>query len=241
MSTPFVVGLDLGQVQDPSALAVVEQSLGATASDRPTYAVRYLQRWRLGTAYGQIVGDVTALLQRPPLAGATTALVVDATGVGAAVVELFRAATFGADLLVAVTITAGAEAAPVDAGKRAWRVPKRDLVGTTQVLLQERRLKVAATLGEAEALARELEGFRVRISAAGHDSWRGEGSTHDDLVLAVALACWWAEREGTGQGFAFIGGRVLDLAEGRVVAHWDPFDERFVEPAGGGLGKAGAP
>ncbi|HEY7307847.1 MAG TPA: hypothetical protein VH643_00670 [Gemmataceae bacterium] len=35
-------------------------------------------------------------------------------------------------------------------------------------------------------------------------AWR-EG-THDDLVLAVALACWWAERSLPLGGSAFGGG-----------------------------------
>jgi hypothetical protein len=53
-------------------------------------------------------------------------------------------------------------------------------------------LKVARNLPEAELLARELLNFQVKITATAHDTygaWR-EG-THDDLVLAVALVCWW--------------------------------------------------
>ncbi len=45
-------------------------------------------------------------------------------------------------------------------------------------------------------LVRELENFRVKITAAANETfgaWR-EGQ-HDDLVIAVALACWLAERE----------------------------------------------
>jgi len=45
---------------------------------------------------------------------------------------------------------------------------------------------------EAEVLVNELLNFEVKITAAANDvygAWR-EG-THDDLVLAVALACWW--------------------------------------------------
>ena len=56
------------------------------------------------------------------------------------------------------------------------------------------RLRIAAALPEADTLVRELLAFQVKITAAAHDTygaWR-EG-THDDLVLAVALACWHAE------------------------------------------------
>ena len=226
--TPFIVGLDLGQAQDPTALAVVERS---QASDGVIYAARHLQRWPLRTAYTEIVRDVTTLLQRPPLRSATAALVVDATGVGAAVMDLFRAESLGADDLVPVTITAGADAQKDEEG--GWRVPKRDLVGVVQVLLQNQRLRIAAALPEAETLLRELEGFRVRVSAAGHDTygaWRD--GTHDDLVLAVALACWYGEHEGVGIAFAYIAGRLVDLSEGRVFGRWDAFEERFVRVEG---------
>jgi len=73
-------------------------------------------------------------------------------------------------------------------------VPKRDLVSTMSFLLEGRRLKIAEALPEAPTLTRELGEFQRRVTPAGHDqyaSWRE--STHDDLVLAVALACWWRE------------------------------------------------
>lgn len=60
-------------------------------------------------AYPAIVSDVRDLLERPQLRGATAALVVDATGVGAAVVGLFEDAGLGVRL-VPITITAGSEA-----------------------------------------------------------------------------------------------------------------------------------
>ncbi len=77
-----------------------------------------------------------------------------------------------------------------------YRVPKRDLIGVTQVLLQSGRLKIAAALPEAAQLTKELLNFKVKIDPqTAHDSysaWR-EG-IHDDLVLALSLACWMGER-----------------------------------------------
>ncbi len=73
-------------------------------------------------------------------------------------------------------------------------VPKRDLVATVAVLLEQRRLKIAEALPEAPTLVRELQEFKRRVTPAGHEqlaSWRE--SVHDDLVLATALACWWRE------------------------------------------------
>lgn len=106
-----------------------------------------------------------------------------------------------------VTIHGGDAATRDDAG---FRVPKRDLVGAVQIMLQQGRLKVAEVLPEAAAFVREATAFRVTINDRGHDSyaaWR-EGD-HDDLVLAVAMACWLATdapREGTTQSNYLDGG-----------------------------------
>jgi hypothetical protein len=82
---------------------------------------------------------------------------------------------------------------PTKAG--TGRVPKRDLVGVLQVLLQTERLKVSRKLALGPILQQEMLNFRVKIdSITAHDSyaaWR-EGQ-HDDLVLSVSLAAWWGE------------------------------------------------
>lgn len=118
---------------------------------------------------------------------------VDATGVGRPVTDLLRRERLPGGL-VEVTITGG------DAATRegdAWRVPKRDLVSTVQVLLQGERLKIASALPDAATLTRELLAFQVKIGPeTAHDSygaWRE--NAHDDLVLAAALAVWYGEHE----------------------------------------------
>jgi len=181
----MTLGLDLGQMQDYTALAVLER-VGASG-DVVEHHLRDLRRFPLGTPYPDIVERLAGLMERPQLRGAT--LVVDATGVGAAVIDMLDGRGLGP---VPVWITAGERAEQAGAG---WRVPKRDLVAVVQVLLQTGRLKLAAALPEVAPLAQELRAFRVRYTPAGRDvygAWR-EGE-HDDLVLALALACWWSEQ-----------------------------------------------
>ena len=76
-----------------------------------------------------------------------------------------------------------------------YRVPKKDLVGAVQVLMQNARLRVAASLAEAATLRAELQNFRMKQNAAtAHESyehWRD--GDHDDLVLAVAVAAWFQQ------------------------------------------------
>jgi hypothetical protein len=71
-----------------------------------------------------------------------------------------------------------------------WRVPKQALLRPLVAATEGGRLKVAKGLAETEALLRELRTFQRRITESGHDAFEGVGE-HDDLVIAVALACWW--------------------------------------------------
>ncbi len=191
------VGLDLGQAQDFTALAVLTRphltGNEPPAERQPPYAVPHLHRFPLGTPYPAVVTAVVDLLRSPPLRGSM--LVVDQTGVGRAVVDMLEDGLKGRVTcsFCPVTITAGQEVTHSETGR--LRVPKKELVGCLQVLLQTRRLKVAQALPEAATLVRELETFRVKVTEAANETfgaWR-EGQ-HDDLVLAVALAAWMGER-----------------------------------------------
>ena len=124
------------------------------------YSVRHLHRWPLGTKYSEVVKEVEALLTDPPqpaapygpLVLAGSDLVIDQTGVGAAVVEVFE----GADLpatISPVLITAGHQESFADGH---WNVPKKQLVGVLQVLLQGRRLLVGKGLPLAQGVKYEV-------------------------------------------------------------------------------------
>ena len=207
IESSFLVGLDLGQARDPTAIGVIERAL--MPSDRfelndagePTralqavYRLRHLMRPQLGTSYVQIVETVAGMLSKPELVGAE--LVVDFTGVGAAVTDMLRKAGLNP---VAVYIHGGDKVTARDGG--GFNVPKRDLAGVMQMLLQTRRLHIRQSMPLAEVFMRELLNFRVKVNiATGHDSYEAlrEGD-HDDLVLAVAMACWFGEQPEPPRG-----------------------------------------
>jgi len=84
-------------------------------------------------------------------------------------------------------ITGGGSGSDVG-GER--RVPKRDLINGLQLMFDLGQLQIAKGLPETEVLLRELMGVRVRMSARGYESYgSGREEPHDDLVLALALAC----------------------------------------------------
>lgn len=181
--TIFFLGLDLGQVKDYTALTIIERPPGIPFK----YNVRNLMRFPIGTSYPEVVNKLISVTGHPAVQ--PNLLVIDATGVGAPIADMFRQNNL---YFIPVIIT-GAD--KVSRDQRAIRVPKRDLVSTLQILLQTKQLKIAGSLPEAQTLIEELLNFQIKISASGHDSygaWR-EGA-HDDLILATSLACWASEK-----------------------------------------------
>ena len=195
----------MGQSADFTALAVIEKVEGE--HDDPDLHLRHLERYPLRTPYPEMVAQVAALVEDPQLR--TTRLdrrlgrrvldepdlLVDATGVGRPVVDLFRERGLK---YKAITITGGNKVTGAASG--GYGVPKRDLIGALEVPFHSGRLKVAAGLYLWETLRSELQTFRRKVSlTTGMDTyehWRE--SDHDDLVLAAALACWGAERKPQG-------------------------------------------
>ena len=168
----FFIGLDLGKAQDFSAVAVVEREerqLSFLAPTLQSMRVRHLERMPLGTPYINVVNRVREIMQHRELA-AQSRLVVDATGVGAPVVEMLRAARLPCRL-TSVTITGGEHAHGCG---EEWHVPKKDLMTGLLVLLEDGRLKINRELGEAAALVRELMNIRLTPKSGGRvGMWRG--------------------------------------------------------------------
>jgi hypothetical protein len=109
----FLVGVDLGKRRDPTAIAVVERvevagewdAFQAAYRQRVEYRVRHVERIRLGTPYPDVVERVKQVVGWRELAGRST-VIVDATGVGAPVVDMLRRAGLGC-LMAPVLITGG--------------------------------------------------------------------------------------------------------------------------------------
>jgi hypothetical protein len=200
----YAIGVDLGQKQDHTAVAVLEK-VRTQFYERDPYTADFLtttecrvvkvERLPLGTAYPEIVERVRTLALSASASGQRVPVVVDATGVGGVVVDLLRARRLPGQM-VPVTITGGDKVTPDGAG---YRVPKRDLIVGLQVAFETRQLAMDPRLRGLDVLVSELMSMRVAVSASGHErfeAWR-EGS-HDDLVLAVALAWWQMARRDPG-------------------------------------------
>jgi hypothetical protein len=231
-TTPrFVLGLDLAQASDYSALSVLKVTPPDPAAGEPEalYDLMALARYR-GERYPKIVDRVEKIAGssklRPPvetpetpaacvdpwgaglilkMAGKSAVdnapskpkLVVDATGVGRAVVDMFlRPSLLDAAELVPLTITAGEAWRKARWGNTrllAYWVSKRELVSLLVARLQGGRLRFIPGDALSGELEEELRNFRLKLSKANHEQFEAREGKNDDLVLSVAMALWIAE------------------------------------------------
>ncbi len=234
----WCLGLDLGQASDYTALSALEHL-------PPFSTVRHLQRFPLGTSYLDIVDRVMtirAALKNCPL-------VIDATGVGAAVLDMFYSLGI---IPIAVTITGGDVAkckaeAEAEAKKKVglfytpsarelntWTVPKRDLVAAVTVGLQTHTLKISSSLPDSKTLVDELLNFKLKINPkTAHDSYEAwRVGDHDDLVLAVALPLWRLTRfKGVNTGTESMAS-MMGQGIGPVPEIYDQPRDRWGRPTG---------
>jgi len=187
----FVVSADLGQSNDPTALCVMERLVhsevtwkGRETRKSEEFLVRHLRRLPLGLSYVDQVRDVANLLNREPL-NSRTPLVIDETGVGRPVGDLFNSLGLHP---TRVTITAGDGQSLKSANR--WSVAKGLLISALDARLHTGELKIAQGMAEAETLREELKDFQRHVSAAGRYSYDARTGKHDDVLLAVALSLW---------------------------------------------------
>lgn len=178
------------------------------------YLGRMLRKWPLGYSYVKVVAEVRTLCAHPMLqvdmaTGAIRppTLVIDATGLGAPVFDMFRAARVPA-VLIGIVITGGDKIRQDPDVKNLFHVPKYVLVNVVQVLLQSARLDFPPKLKDPvtgedmqAAMMDELKAFRQdQITSAKrgkvHTTYEAEPGSHDDVLMCVSYALWWGERAG---------------------------------------------
>lgn len=214
----WVCAVDLGKTADYTAIGLFQ--LPPVARDKRTGEViheahlRHLERLPLKQSYVKQVSYIGRLMRHPRITinhRRNPELVVDATGVGKPVVDMFREAGFNP---CAVTITGGQKVVELE-DEFGFNVPKRDLATNLIKVLQKRQLKVSRSLTAAQALIQEMLTFKLKLTAKGNDTYEAwRESDKDDLVLMLAIGAWYIQYV---QPPMFIPSSVIDeLEEGEV-------------------------
>ncbi len=217
------MGVDLGQMKDHTAIVTLEHveiENENERTDKTNEHIEHKHEWHLldatrlplRTSYQDVTKYIKNLVRLLEGDGGRVILVVDATGVGRPVIDLLREMGLQP---VPVTITGGTQRdlRCIIAG---WRVPKRELLSAANMMLGKTELKIARGIPLSDTLLSEFQIFDVKVnSATGHASyeasWR-EGA-HDDLILALSLACWFAMQK---KDFVNLDEVITDTAEGAV-------------------------
>jgi len=210
-----VMGVDLGQSKDPSAVCVIEFCEGVDDHGSPyerhtnqTTALglqKKAERWRcvhleslpLNKKYGDVVRYVAGLLATPQLKAdvdenrSACELVIDAGGVGRGVAEMFKDA--GLDP-ICVTLTGGMETNAKGGNK--FNVAKHDAVTLLDARIHHDRFPLifSKQLTELEAFLQEIADFKRDVTGAGRAVYEAREGKHDDRIIACALAVWVLSR-----------------------------------------------
>ncbi len=165
---PLYAGLDLGKLRDQSVLAIVERSPSGHL------VLRLLRAFEVGTPYSAVVEETSRLLR----ALGVVKLAVDRSGVGEAVYER-------------LTEELGEWAVE---GFKFTSESKAELLSGLKLLMESGRLR----LPYHRPLLAQLTGITCEPARSGRLVLRHPPGRHDDMVMALALACWAAEKSHPG-------------------------------------------
>ena len=213
-----ILGVDLGQSQHPTALALllnIEQTLSrhswrdGTESTTKHWLLAYAEILPLGTSYTQIAQNIVTKLANlrrlhPNLQIRTVA---DSTGLGAPVLELIQKEIVhyqstnrqGVGRLEGILFTGGTAVTtthhntlPID----LFHVPKLTLLNSLATAIENNLLQVPVKLPHAATLLAQLQSLEIhhKENAQPQIKINRQGDpasiAHADLVMALAMATW---------------------------------------------------
>lgn len=210
---PVNIGCDIGQLQDPTAIAVVEVSqkhdgrwrfgerqsvqvdehgnLSRAYDADPVvsdlYTVRHIERLPLGTPYPKVAIYIAEMLCSPILYRRRVRVLIDVTGVGRPVYD---------DLRREISLRPEARDAHIkpitfahgeNYDRSKGRLGKAYLVSRLQSLLQNEAIEAPDTQ-EVRATMEELRVYQIKVDQDGSDTYGAfKVGMHDDLATALGL------------------------------------------------------
>lgn len=198
----YFIGVDIGQVADHTAIALVEAIPGEKKEDQagPGFRLRcsFLQVLPLGIQFRDVARRLSKIEEKLSPAGSVTIL-VDATGPGQPVPELIR--EVAKSVVISCRFTSGDEPSYE---WDYWKLPKAAVVTNLKIFLQDGLLEIAGKSRDPEReraineMLVELRDFQYNQPKEGAraESFEAKVGTHDDMVTALGLACWGARRYG---------------------------------------------
>jgi hypothetical protein len=184
--TSYVCGLDLGQRQDFSALAICE--IRENKKYEKFWYVRGLKRFPLHQTYTKLAERVAKVDAQLRGANTNVTWAADLGGPGPGVLEILERKAPRMDLYK--VLLTGGSAATWDGHE--IRVSKNNLISTLIAAFDADHIFIPAKSRELQNIKNELQNFEVHLSQnTGNESYGGSPSEgHFDLLIALALAVY---------------------------------------------------
>lgn len=223
-----VIGVDIGQKHEPTAICVVEtEERAGLDSSNVHFLVRHLERLPLALPYPKVAKRLSEIMEGIERLSKDTPLIyLDATGLGDPIVDLIRSKVKCYRCVIPVHFNHGDRRSEDGKGSsRVVTLGKAYLVCRLQCLLQADRLHLPNT-PEAKILAQELLAYEINIAEDANDRYGSfKVGTQDDYVTALGLAVQEDSRSC---------GRVTVIQTGdnyrsrRGLADWDRYGSGWV-------------
>jgi len=189
----YLIGLSIGQGPQPTGMAILERTKAQREGARARYVCCYLERIPPHTTYPVLVERLEKILARPPLS--RSPLLVEAGTSVHTVVRYLRQNRLNARIHPFEVMASG-KPSKFDG---VQKVSKGDLIETARQVIQDGRLafdKMSArsTTPRPHIILQALSSYSFNRTAAANEAFASRDGEYDDLVLAVALACWFGER-----------------------------------------------
>jgi phage FluMu gp28-like protein len=197
----LLCGVDLGRVNDPSTVVVVEQRGSKFNQEDRHYYVHIVKRFPLGKLYSDVAAELSKLdmkLRVHAIQEKRTPIitwVLDSTGVGDAVSELVRRELPDSEI-VKCYLTGGINPT-LNEENLELHLPKQQLVSNLLSLFDAGLIHLSKESREIELVVEELRDFKISISDAGRESFAADTrvGAHDDLIIALGLSVTIGEME----------------------------------------------
>jgi hypothetical protein len=213
--TPICVGVDVGQIHDPTALAVAEVIQIHTGKYRAItpiplrldtksgqwippkdaepvmtseYTLRHIQRLPLGTSYPDVAIHIADMLCKPLFAKRDVRVLIDVTGVGRPVYDDLQREIERRREVRHVVLKPISFSHGEKYNRSTGVLGKAYLVSRLQSLLQGGRVHAPNT-SEVKAMLEELRVYEIKVDQDGKDTYGAITGKHDDLATALGLAC----------------------------------------------------
>lgn len=233
----YIIGQDIAKKVDYTTTVIhriVPELIKGTTTNRIYKFEDVVFRDKRQLKYTELPVYTKELLESLDLAG-NSVLLVDGTGVGEAVYDLYEDAAldplkiiFGSGESVSVQRQRdkGNWSTSRFGSISAYVVPKVDLVGSLQVYVQQGKLRQAEGLAFMADVENQYRNFVGRINEKTKYVKYGNSSDeiHDDWVVADAMCTWYTQHTR-----GMVRSRPYEMARNRDYYQTEPFkeDERW--------------